>query len=263
MSYFITSDQVKINYQVSGKYAGQPLVFSTGFGANQANWQLQVDYFTAAGYRVITYDHRNQGLSQVALDDLTIKRQGQDLKEVIDHCHLINPVLIGHSLGASTVWSYLSQFGQQNLAAVVTEDLPPKCLRSSDWPIGLFGADRGDLTAAIEKLRHQSLTYRPLPHDLQVFLAQKTTPFNWGANVPLLMDSLPQDWRPVAQQEELPHLVITGQYSPLWPANQGQLTVALLAKGELSVISETGHVPHLENSVDFNTSLVNFLQKYL
>ncbi|CAH1849943.1 alpha/beta fold hydrolase [Convivina praedatoris] len=263
MSYFLTSDQVKINYQISGAYDGQSLVFSTGFGANQANWQLQVDYFTTAGYRVITYDHRNQGLSQVALEDLTIKRQGQDLKELIDYCHLINPVLIGHSLGASTVWSYLSQFGQENISAVVTEDLPPKCIRSLDWPIGLFDANQEDLAVAIEKLRHQSLTYRPLPHELQVFLAQKATPFNWMANVPLLLDSLPQDWRPVAQQEELPHLVVTGQYSPLWPADQGQLTVALLTKGVLAMISETGHVPHLENPVDFNTSLANFLQKYL
>lgn len=54
---FKTSDNVEINYEVTGK--GKTIVLVNGFGAYQEIWSAQVPFLNKLGYQVLTYDHRN------------------------------------------------------------------------------------------------------------------------------------------------------------------------------------------------------------
>ena len=77
---FKTSDNVEINYQLTGK--GKTIVLVNGFGAYQEIWSAQVPFLNKLGYQVLTYDHRNMGKSQRTEKGHTIERLTQDLNEL-------------------------------------------------------------------------------------------------------------------------------------------------------------------------------------
>lgn len=77
---FKTSDNVEINYQLTGK--GKIIVLVNGFGAYQEIWSAQVPFLNKLEYQVLTYDHRNMGKSQRTEKGHTIERLTQDLNEL-------------------------------------------------------------------------------------------------------------------------------------------------------------------------------------
>ncbi|MFH0153231.1 alpha/beta fold hydrolase, partial [Pseudomonas aeruginosa] len=64
MSIFITNDGVEINYHTYGDESKQPIVLVNGYSASEITWCCQIESFVAAGFYVVTYDHRSHGRSQ-------------------------------------------------------------------------------------------------------------------------------------------------------------------------------------------------------
>ena len=65
-------------------------------------------------------DPRGQGNSSKTCQGNTIRRNAQDIKELIDHLGLEHVVLLGWSLASSIVVSYAAEFEQYKLNGLVT-----------------------------------------------------------------------------------------------------------------------------------------------
>ena len=59
MSTITTKDGVEIFYKDWGK--GQPIVFSHGWPLSADDWDAQMMFFVAHGYRAIAHDRRGHG----------------------------------------------------------------------------------------------------------------------------------------------------------------------------------------------------------
>src|SRR5439155_302306 len=71
-----------------------------------ALWNRMRDSF-GAGYRLVLVDLRGAGRShELERTDLSLARWADDLAEVVRELELDEPVLVGHSLGASIVLKY-------------------------------------------------------------------------------------------------------------------------------------------------------------
>src|SRR5262245_21555981 len=66
MSKITTKDGVDIFYKDWGK--GQPIVFSHGWPLSADDWDAQMLFFLAHGYRVIAHDRRGHGRSSQVSD---------------------------------------------------------------------------------------------------------------------------------------------------------------------------------------------------
>ena len=143
---FKTSDGIRINYYVYG--AGKPVVLIHGFGGYQQIWCLQIKNLIQQGYQVITYDQRNHGAStrdeQLDSIELLIK----DLYELLNYLNVAKPFLIGHSMGASVIYGFLSLYTDFPLSGVIAIDQSPKMLNTIQWPYGYM-----DVTRASYKLK--------------------------------------------------------------------------------------------------------------
>ncbi len=117
--YFTTSDGVRLHYHDSGR--GQTLVFVPGWTMPADIWRAQLTHF-AQTHRVIAFDPRAQGRSQVASGGYTVERRAQDLKELLDQLGPEPVVLIGWSLGVLESLAYVGAYGTERLAAVVLVD---------------------------------------------------------------------------------------------------------------------------------------------
>lgn len=133
MAYLTTNDGIRLYYEDSGD--GESLLFVHGLNSSHSINKDFYDEFRN-DYRIILYDQRGHGDSDKSKFHMNVKRLGQDLKELIDVLDLDDITVIGHSMGAATIYSYVNQFGCDKLKRIVASDMSPY-MRNDDWSGGI------------------------------------------------------------------------------------------------------------------------------
>ena len=107
-----TDDGVDLHVEVDGgeDTAGLTVVFSHGFTARLAEWELQRAALRGRA-RLVLWDQRGHGRSGwTRLTAATIDRTGRDLGQVLDATTPAGPVvLVGHSMGGMSVMALARQ----------------------------------------------------------------------------------------------------------------------------------------------------------
>ncbi len=128
-NYVTTADGVRIFYKDWGH--GTPIVFSHGWPLSADDWDAQMMFFLAQGYRVIAHDRRGHGRSSQVSDGHDMDHYADDLAAVVDHLGLLGAIHIGHSTGGGEVVRYLARHGQGRAAkAVLMAAVPPLMVRT-------------------------------------------------------------------------------------------------------------------------------------
>lgn len=133
MPYLAMQDGTKIYYEDRGK--GQTILFAHGLNSSHIK---NKDFLYEFGdeYRVICYDQRGHEASDRAVKHMNVKQLGQDMNEIIQYLDLKDIILIGHSMGAATIFSYVNQFGCDRLKKIVAVDMTPY-MRNTVWDGGI------------------------------------------------------------------------------------------------------------------------------
>jgi 3-oxoadipate enol-lactonase len=98
VSFFKTGDGVKIAYTVDGAEDRPALVLSNSIGTNFRMWDDQIGQF-AQYFRVVRYDFRGHGASDVPAGAYSEARLGRDVLELLDWLELERAHFLGLSLG--------------------------------------------------------------------------------------------------------------------------------------------------------------------
>lgn len=160
MPTITTSDSVEIYYKDWG--SGQPIVFSHGWPLSADDWDTQLLYFLAEGYRVIAHDRRGHGRSTQTADGHDMDHYADDLATLVTHLDLHDAIHVGHSTGGGEVVRYLARHGQDRAAkAVLIAAVPPLMVQTDDNPDGLPKSAFDDLQAQLAANRSEF--YRALP----------------------------------------------------------------------------------------------------
>ena len=123
--YFTTSDGVHLHYidarPSNGAAAGHVLVLIPGWTMPAWIFGPQITSF-AHICRVIAFDPRGQGDSEVPASGYTAARRGQDIAELLDALRTPKAVLLGWSLGVLDSLAYVGSHGADRLSALVLID---------------------------------------------------------------------------------------------------------------------------------------------
>lgn len=261
MAFFKTSDGVSINYEDRAG-EGQTVVLLSGFSGIQAEWQNQVTLLQGKGFRVVTMDWRSHGRSERTPKNLRIGRLAADLHELIELLDLKDIVLVGHSMGGAATWAYLSLFGEGRIDKVVIIDESPKLVNDDEWSGGILGMNWNTFPLMVSTFFHQRLTVSPVAQSLKDALQveKDKAPFNFDLALPLLKDHVLADWRENIYDFQKPFLFVAGEQSPLWKSHYYDDFKGMMGdEDQLSIIPNTGHLPHLEKPDAFNEIFINFL----
>ena len=134
-----TEDGVDIFYKDWGPKDAQPIVFHHGWPLSSDDWDTQMLFFLAEGYRVVAHDRRGRGRSSRAETGNDMDHYAADASAVAEHLDLTNAVHIGHSTGGGEVARYVAQFGQPQgrvAKAVLVSAVPPLMLKTDANPGG-------------------------------------------------------------------------------------------------------------------------------
>jgi len=129
-------DGTEIYYKDWG--TGQPIFFHHGWPLSADDWDAQMMFFLARGYRVIAHDRRGHGRSTQTVNGNDMDTYAADVAELVKALDLKNAVHIGHSTGGGEVVRYVARHGKGRVAkAVLIRSIPPQLLKSEKNPDGL------------------------------------------------------------------------------------------------------------------------------
>ncbi|MEN4918399.1 alpha/beta hydrolase [Achromobacter spanius] len=139
MSFITTPDGVDIYYKDWGPKTAQPIVFHHGWPLSSDDWDAQMLFFVAQGYRVVAHDRRGHGRSSQVSDGHDMDHYAADASAVAEHLDLRNAVHIGHSTGGGEVARYVARHGEPQgrvAKAVLVSAVPPLMVKTDANPGG-------------------------------------------------------------------------------------------------------------------------------
>jgi non-heme chloroperoxidase len=160
---FTTKDGTTLFYKDWGPRDAQPIVFHHGWPLSADDWDAQMLYFLAQGYRVVAHDRRGHGRSSQTDTGNEMDTYASDASQLFEHLGLKGAVHIGHSTGGGEVARYVAKHGGHGRVAkaVLVSAVPPVMVKSEKNPGGLPIEVFDGLRAALAANRAQF--YRDLP----------------------------------------------------------------------------------------------------
>lgn len=133
MPYIAMKDNTKIYYEERGE--GETVLFLHGLSSSHFELRPFMKNFEGE-YHCVCYDHRGHAASERTHKHMNIHTLGQDLREIIEYLNLRDIHIIGHSMGAATIFSYVNQFGCERLKTITAVDMTPY-MRNTVWEGGI------------------------------------------------------------------------------------------------------------------------------
>jgi len=292
----VAEDGVSLHVEVDDPAAdavreGAPtVVLSHGYTLSLRSWVLQRKALARAGYRVVLWDQRSHGRSEVAASEsCTIDQLGRDLHRVIEEVAPEGPLtLVGHSMGGMTIMSMAEQFPEVVRERVVAAAFVATSAGGTNMMTLGFGQFVGRLLGRLGPRflarmgTQQKLvdTARRLGRDVEDLIvdrysfaspvAQHTVRYTgdmiMGTPLQVMADFLPtinvHDKQAALEQfHGVETLVVNGQQDLLTPPDHSEAIVRLVPGAEHVVVEDAGHIIMLEHPEVINEQLLELIDR--
>ncbi|MBR0654803.1 alpha/beta fold hydrolase [Plastoroseomonas arctica] len=253
---FTTSDGIRLHYTDAGQ--GRPILLVPGWCMPAWIWEQQVAGL-ARGHRVIAFDPRSQGQSQIAPRGHEPGRRGRDIVELIAHLGTPRIVLVGWSLGVLDGLSAIAEHGDQRIAGLVLVDnsvgegpAPSGAWRSRFIP-NLRSRREPTVRAFVA-----SMFRTPQRPDYLARLTEDALRVPLQASIDLLSYPRPREfWREAVHGTRRPVLyAIRPNF-----ATQGEYLAASHPNAQVEVFETAGHALFVDEAARFNALLADFAQR--
>ncbi|WP_085664672.1 MULTISPECIES: alpha/beta fold hydrolase [Pseudomonas] len=162
MSYVTTKDGVQIFFKDWGPRDAPVIHFHHGWPLSADDWDAQLLYFLAHGYRVVAHDRRGHGRSSQVWDGHDMDHYADDVAAVVAHLGIQGAVHVGHSTGGGEVVRYMARHPEDKVAkAVLIAAVPPLMVQTPANPGGLPKSVFDGFQAQVASNRAQF--YRDVP----------------------------------------------------------------------------------------------------
>jgi non-heme chloroperoxidase len=249
---------------------GPVLLFCHGVTLSNRVWVKQFESLPELGFRCIAYDSRGHGDSTTGSSGHSVENLARDVRTVIEHLHLHDVVLVGHSMGGAAVQAFVLH--HPDLAAARVRGM---VLMSTFARLGLGGS------ALLRRLAEQATGRGPAANQV---MAQPNLGFllariGFGrdpqaSHVELtrqMIVACGADESRLAVgtlfgvdfTDELPHvdvptLVLSGSADVLAPPAESRRLAALIPGARLEVFKGAGHMLMLERTEEVDGIVVEF-----
>lgn len=268
MTYLHTSDGARIYYDLSGE--GIPIVFIHGFAESGQVFRIQKRALSKK-YKIITYDMRGHGRSDLGRDKVDIDRLSLDLKELLLHLKLDQYIVVVWSMGASVLFHYIEKFGTDRLEKIVIVDKSPKMLNDDNWSLGFHHGEYSleDWKSDLKLLRDDFPSFiqkftESISNDLsdrEIRIAEEKMKKNSKDVLYSLWKSMGEsDYRHMLGKIDIETLLVFGGKSKLYSLETAEYLKNRIKKSRLEVFEENGHLLVLENPRRFNQLLESFIE---
>ncbi|DBA80338.1 TPA: hypothetical protein ACH3X2_007283 [Trebouxia sp. C0005] len=204
----------------------------------------------------------------VMLQGHRVARLAADLHDFLQTLNLQEVTVVGTSMGASTIWSYIELFGEDRIARAVFVDQAPLQNLAEDWNLGSTGCyDAVSLARLQTTLKYDfravalgnndACLNQPVPQKTTEHLISETLKADASALGKLMADHTQADWRSVLPRISIPCLNLVGSKTMCFNAKGVAYVGENVPKCE-QVYFDAGHWLYIEMPDRFNELIQRF-----
>ena len=251
---------MKLHYKKLGE--GSPLIIIHGLFGSADNWGTIGKKF-AENNTVFLVDLRNHGRSP---HDPTMNYEvmAKDILELIQDENIIDPVLLGHSMGGKAAL-FFAENHPNILKKLIVADIGIKSYPMHHDQIikGLKNIDLSITQKRSEAL--ESLHEYVKEVGIQQFLLKNLYwvgkgVLGWRMNLDVIIDNIHEILKEISIQSNTTEtLFLRGEFSNYIEKEDYAKIEEALPNSTIKTISNAGHWLHAENPLDFYKAVVNFI----
>ncbi|HOJ50094.1 MAG TPA: alpha/beta hydrolase [Spirochaetota bacterium] len=272
---FTSFDSCKIYFNVFERDSEENILILHGWTANSSFYYFLKRYIDYAN--LVLWDARSHGKS--TLDkDATIEKIARDLRCLLEVIGDKKLTIMGHSMGALTIFEYISQFGVDGIDKIVIIDQSPKLITDSEWGLGLYGNFSYQMNQSLIKEFEEDLSlgliklsyayginpeYNKMYKDNFDYLYSNRRIFQDEQSLGLIniwKSFSVKDYRGILEKIDIPVLLIYGAKSQFYKVGTGLYLKSKIKKSKLFIFENGDHSPFLSDPESFSGHVYNFIK---
>ncbi len=261
---YVNSDGVNIYYETYGQ--GTPIVFLHPFSFNGYIWYFQIFSFARTNQCVVI-DDRGHGRSEKPQQGYSIPQMAKDLAAVLDHLGIDRAVLVGNSIGGMIAMQFSLDYPDRSLGNLIlssatgqSRNIPPEMmaeLEGADYQehfgqlidFCLSGKSMRDRRELLDTGKAHVMVEDNLPrHAYMSSIKDPEGVFHW--NITHRLNEISN-----------PTLIIAGEEDRATPVAANKELAEGIPGAELRIIPQVGHLYQLEQPLEFNEALREFVNR--
>ena len=258
MSYFASSG-TQLAYQVDGPDDAPTLVLINSVGTNLHMWDAQVARLSHA-LRIVRFDTRGHGASDVPAGPYTIEQLGLDLLALLDELRIEQANICGLSLGGITALEFAIAYPHR-VARAVFANTAARIGTTESWDARIAAVKTGGMAAIRDTVlaRFLSTNFRQQhPETVRQIgdMIEATNPIGYIAACAALRDA---DLRARVHEIRTPTLILAGALDESTPPSQSHELHAAISGSHLRIFDEVAHLSNVERPDEFSEYVLSFL----
>jgi len=250
----------RIHYRMEGPADAPVVVLSHSLGADLSMWDHQVPALMDAGFRILRYDHRGHGRSEIPMGPYTLEQITGDAMGLVDRLELETFHFCGLSMGGMVGQALGAACGKRIRSLVLCSTAahmpPPEVWNERIDTVRSKGLE-AVVDATIDRWFTPQGQQRMTDTVMQVRRMILQTPVEgFCACAAAIRD---MDLRETITAMYTPTRIIAGEDDPGTTVDAARFIHRHIRESDLVVIAEASHYVHIEQTGEFNRSLTEFL----
>jgi 3-oxoadipate enol-lactonase len=254
----INADGCRIHVEVEGPEQAPVLMLSNSLGTNLHMWDDQIAPFTRH-FRVVRYDSRGHGQSDVPKAPYSMERLGRDVLAVLDGLGIAKMHWCGLSIGGM-VGTWLGANAPSRIDKLILSNTTAYYADRTMWDGRVKLVREKGLTPVVDGTMERWFTKQFREASPQaaarirsMFLA--TDPEGFCGCAEAIRD---MDHRPLLAKISVPTLVIAGRHDTGTPLEANEFIAQHTPNARLAVL-ETAHIANVEEPKIYADTVLDFL----
>ncbi|HUK51401.1 MAG TPA: alpha/beta fold hydrolase [Terriglobales bacterium] len=258
-------DDAEIYYIEMGERLAPAIVLIHGFPFTHAMWNPQIE-FLKSHFRIIAYDIRGHGKSDVGDGQYSLELFVDDLIGLLDHLQLEKVVLCGLSMGGYIALRAIERNPERFRALILCDttsnaDSNEAKLRRA---ASIKTVKRAGVVPYAQEFLKAVLTPQNIqdkPDLVHTVLSMIESNSSVGICGTLLALAGRTDTTPSLPRIQVPTLILVGEQDKITPPDLSKKMHALIKNSKLQILPNAAHLSNLEEPEEFNEHILDFLKK--
>lgn len=259
----ITINKISVSYNDEGLNEAPVIIFIHGFPLNKSMWNKQLKALKD-NYRVIAYDIRGHGKTDVGTLDFSIDLFVKDLLGFMDALKIKKTIICGLSMGGYIALNAIENHPERFTALILSDT---NC--TADTPEAKekrMNTIQSIKENGVEKLANDLLPNLFAPESFitnskEIVAVKEMIVNTTKESLYKSLNALANRKETCSKLEEIkvPVLILVGKEDKITPPEAAKAMHEKIDIALLSIINKAGHLSNLENPEEFNSHLKKFV----
>lgn len=268
MFYVCANDGIKLAVEDINPTSEKTVIFVHGWPLAKEMYEYQINKLNDRGYRIISFDLRGFGESEVANDGYMYDQLASDLYCVMDTLQLSNVTLVGFSMGGAICVRYMNLFNNKRVAKLVLAGAAvPSYTVSMNNPYGNSIKDTNTLIQQLYIDRPKTAS----DFGEKVFALTTSTPFmKWFTSLSFKASGIGTIKSAISLRDEdvyldlfnisVPTAILHGKLDTICPFGFAKIMQQSIPNSCLYEFEYSGHGLFYDERNKFNKVLLEFIE---